>query len=317
MLEACRKGYYTWISGIFLSVFLFVCSGNAALGSEKMETIYYYIVQPGDSLWKISEELCGDGSDWEILFRINYYVADPSLIYPGMKLEIPGYVFPDGADGRFVAEKRKEVNYRWLNEGYVHSYDGTPERAEEYPKKTEEEALSALKAGNVEDWLEELSVPRILTEKEKEAYRKKDSEDILYSYETERGLPGDIWYLLTENDGISWLVIENQERGKSQEFYRFIIRPDTGEIGWCEKVHGAGGRLYLTEEDGISVWVMTREVNGEIIGVAGDYRGTIYIGGNFYYERQKDGTVAEAYQSYHSIGSGTIRAEWATSEYPY
>ena len=67
----------------------------------------------------------------------------------------------------------------------------------------------------------------------------------------------------------------------------------------------------------MSIWIMTKEICGEVVGIAGEYEGTIYIGGNFYYEKQDDGTIKEEYQEYSSIGSGTIRAEGATSEYPY
>lgn len=303
--------------GIF--VFIFLCSGSAAFGKEKMETVYYYVVQPGDNLWKIGEELYGDGSMWRNLYNSNRCIFEPDLIYPGMKLEISEHVFPKDADERFLTEKRKEtkLDYEWLQEEYVHFDRETGERYEDYPAQTEAEALSAFQEGRVEVWLNTLVEPRRLTEKEKDDYRKKDSGDILYSYEAERGLPEDIWYLLIGNDGRSWLIIENQERGKSQEFYCFILHSDTGEIGLCEKIHGAGGRLYLAVEDGILIWVMTKEMGGEVTGVAGDYRGTIYVGGNFYYEKQENGTVKEFYQEYSTAGSGTIRAEGATWKYSY
>ena len=308
----------TWLAGIVLFVFIFLCSGNAVLGNEEMETVYYYIVQPGDNLWKISEELYGDGSNWKWLYDKNSYIFDPALIYPGWKLEISSWEFPENADERFMTEERKKTNFEWLKWGYVHYNDETPKR-DEYPEKVEKEALRALKEGTVEDWLKELLQPRILTEEEKESYRKKDSEDILYSYEIEIGMPEDIWYSLTESDGSRWLIIENMERGKSQEFYLFMIDSATGEIvGKCEKIHGAGGRLYLTSEDGILIWILTKETGGDIVGVAGDYRGCwLYIGGNFYYEKQKNGTVKEAYQSYASIGNGTLRDPDAVWEYPY
>lgn len=169
----------------------------------------------------------------------------------------------------------------------------------------------------MDSWINGLLKPGDLSEEEKEEYRKKDSEDILYSYETEKGLPDDCWYLLVGMDGRKWLVVENWERGKSQEFYCFTIDSETEEISSCEKIHGAGGRLYLTAENEIIIWITTKEINGEIVGIAGDYRGSLYIGGNFYYERQRDGSVEETYQEYASEGSGTIRAEGAVWDYPY
>lgn len=303
--------------GMVLFLLIFMCNKSIAFGNENMETVYYYIVQPGDNLWNISKEIYGTGTNWHGLYNINQHIFDSSLIYPGMKLEISSYGYPENADERFMTEIRKKTKSQWLIPSYIHYYHETTERSGEYPKETEETALAALNTDNVETWLGTLSSPKILTGKEKEYYRTKDSEDILYSYETEQGLPEDIWYLATADDGRSWLVIENLERGKSQEFYRFTIDSDTGEISRCEQFHGAGGRLYLTEETSMRIWVMTKEINGEVIGIAGEYRGSTYIGGNFYYEKQKDGTVKEAYQLYINGGTGRYDPSGGVYDYPY
>ena len=301
--------------GMMLFLLTFMCNGSIAFGNEDMKTVYYYIVQPGDNLWNISKEVYGTGTKWDRLYYYNHHIFDPALIYPGMKLEIT--LLPEDADERFMTETRKRTNSQWLIPSYIHYYHETPERSGEYPKGTEETALAALNTDSVETWLGTLSSPKILTEKEKEYYRTKDSKDILYSYETEQGLPEDIWYFATADDGRSWLVIENQERGKSQEFYRFTIDSDTGEISGCEQFHGAGGRLYLTEETSMRIWVMTKEINGEVIGIAGEYRGSTYIGGNFYYEKQSDGTVKEAYQLYINGGTGRYDPSGGVYDYPY
>lgn len=47
-----------------------------------------YIVQTNDSLWKIAENLLGDGSRYEELAKINN-IVDPNKIYPGQVLIIP------------------------------------------------------------------------------------------------------------------------------------------------------------------------------------------------------------------------------------
>lgn len=104
---------------------------------------------------------------------------------------------------------------------------------------------------------------------------------------------------------------------KEQEFYRFKLDSTTGEISRCEKIHGAGGRLYLTDEDGMSIWVTTKEICGEVVGIAGEYKGRVYVSGNFYYEKQDDGTVKEVYQVYSTSGTGSIREEGATFGYSY
>lgn len=313
--------YYRKIGAgiLVLAALVFLWKESAAAKNEEMETVYYYVVQPGDSLWKISKELYGEGSRWEWLYYDNQEIFDAARIYPWEKLKIPAYAVPDQMDERFLEKEQKRINSGWLfeSEGYVH-FDSATGKRSEYPEKTEADALNALKEGKEEEWLKELAAPVLLTEEEKEEYRERNPEDILYSYETVRGLPQDKWYLLTENSGTQWLVIENLERGESQEFYCFKMNSETGDISWlCEKVHGAGGRFYLAEENSVEVWVMTKEEKGKITGIAGDYRGEIYVGGNFYYEKQKNGTVKESYQEYATEGSGTIRAEGATWGYPW
>lgn len=313
-------GYYRriWGSVITLVVLVFLWGESAAAKNEEMETVYYYVVQPGDSLWKISKELYGEGNRWEWLYYDNQQIFDSARIYPGEELKIPAYVLPEQTDKRFLEKEQKRINIQWLfeSQGYVHFNSETGKRSE-YPEKTEADALNALKEGTEEEWIKELTAPVLLTEEEKEKYRERDPEDILYSYEIARGLPQDKWYLLTGTSGTEWLVIENLERGDRQEFYRFKMNSETGDIWLCEQLHGAGGRLYLAEENRIVIWVMIKETKGKIRGIAGDYTGEIYVGGNFYYEKQKNGTVKESYQEYATAGKGTTGAEGATWDYPY
>ncbi len=56
-----------------------------------------YVVKSGDSLWKISQDLLGDGSRWNELYQANASIIgdNPRLIMPGQELNIPGM---DGAD---------------------------------------------------------------------------------------------------------------------------------------------------------------------------------------------------------------------------
>lgn len=59
-----------------------------------------YVVLPGDSLWKISEKLWGDGNFYVRLAAANKdTVTDPDLIYPGMRLKISqtGYIVREEA----------------------------------------------------------------------------------------------------------------------------------------------------------------------------------------------------------------------------
>lgn len=49
-----------------------------------------YVVQPGDSLWKIAKTCYGSGSYWKILYEANAaMIKHPALIFQGQKLQIP------------------------------------------------------------------------------------------------------------------------------------------------------------------------------------------------------------------------------------
>ena len=51
-----------------------------------------YTVKRGDSLWKISKQVYGNGAQWKKLYNANKSVVgkNPNLIYPGQKFIIPG-----------------------------------------------------------------------------------------------------------------------------------------------------------------------------------------------------------------------------------
>lgn len=49
-----------------------------------------YTVEAGDSLWKISQKLYGDGNQWRRIYEANRdTIKDPDLIHPGQTLTIP------------------------------------------------------------------------------------------------------------------------------------------------------------------------------------------------------------------------------------
>ena len=55
-----------------------------------IETVKYYEVQSGDSLWKIAANTLGNGADYQKIFDANKEVIiDPDKIFPGQKLRIP------------------------------------------------------------------------------------------------------------------------------------------------------------------------------------------------------------------------------------
>ena len=49
-----------------------------------------YVVQRGDSLWKIAKNLLGSGSRWNEIYEANRdVIRDPNMIYVGLELTIP------------------------------------------------------------------------------------------------------------------------------------------------------------------------------------------------------------------------------------
>lgn len=56
-----------------------------------------YTVKSGDSLWKISEQVYGNGNDWRKIYEANKdRIQNPDVIQPGWVLTIP---VQTGAEG--------------------------------------------------------------------------------------------------------------------------------------------------------------------------------------------------------------------------
>ena len=50
----------------------------------------FYVIQKGDTLWKIAEKAYGDGSKYNSIVEVNREVIrDPNKIFPGQKIRIP------------------------------------------------------------------------------------------------------------------------------------------------------------------------------------------------------------------------------------
>lgn len=65
---------------------------NAAAASQaNPKSSGYYVVKSGDSLWTIAKKYYGDGAKCNIIYNANKdKLKNPSLIYPGQRLKIPG-----------------------------------------------------------------------------------------------------------------------------------------------------------------------------------------------------------------------------------
>lgn len=55
--------------------------GAAGVGGQD-----YYLIQPGDTLWDISERFLGAADQWPGLWSLNEYITNPHWIYPGNRI---------------------------------------------------------------------------------------------------------------------------------------------------------------------------------------------------------------------------------------
>lgn len=65
-------------------------SGQPAQLDQYNNDEEYYIIEKGDSLWKIAEKAYGNGANYNAIFDANREVIeDPNKIFPGQKIRIP------------------------------------------------------------------------------------------------------------------------------------------------------------------------------------------------------------------------------------
>ncbi|HEY9787918.1 MAG TPA: LysM peptidoglycan-binding domain-containing protein [Candidatus Obscuribacterales bacterium] len=97
-----------------------------------------YVVKPGDSLWKISQEHFGDGTRWGELYKANAEIigSNPRLILPGQELTIPGI---DG--GATVAQSAGQQAGQQLAQNAQSAGVQTPQPAQ--PEAVEQPVVEA------------------------------------------------------------------------------------------------------------------------------------------------------------------------------
>ncbi len=65
-------------------------TGSAATGTSPLAGTNAYVVQSGDTLWKIADKLYGKGWKWRTIYEANKnIIADPESIYVGQVLVVP------------------------------------------------------------------------------------------------------------------------------------------------------------------------------------------------------------------------------------
>ena len=63
---------------------------DAVEAPSQTEEVLYYEIVSGDSLWKIAQNIYGDGNQYTKIFEANKEVIkDPDLIFPGQKIRLP------------------------------------------------------------------------------------------------------------------------------------------------------------------------------------------------------------------------------------
>jgi nucleoid-associated protein YgaU len=72
-------------------------STTAKPEAKPAEAAESYTVKSGDSLWKISERVYGNGNDWRRIYEANKdQIQNPDVIQPGWVLTIPAQAGPKG-----------------------------------------------------------------------------------------------------------------------------------------------------------------------------------------------------------------------------
>jgi nucleoid-associated protein YgaU len=57
------------------------------------------VIQPGNSLWRISRVIYGQGVQYTVIYQANKeQIRNPDLIYPGQIFATPGVVAPEMID---------------------------------------------------------------------------------------------------------------------------------------------------------------------------------------------------------------------------
>lgn len=70
---------------------------SAAAKPEATKEAKTYTVMGGDSLWKISERMYGNGNEWRKIYEANKdRIKDPDVIQPGWVLNIPAHAGKEG-----------------------------------------------------------------------------------------------------------------------------------------------------------------------------------------------------------------------------
>ena len=112
---------------------------TAAAGRTK-DSKNIYIIVKGDTLWDISNSFLKDPFLWPLIWKVNPYITNPDLIYPGNKLVIPDLsqierAMERPAEQATEQEKPGEREVAGLPKGPAKPTDKEPEAEEPPPTR--------------------------------------------------------------------------------------------------------------------------------------------------------------------------------------
>lgn len=68
---------------LFFTLHLASAQEGILISEEEDSSSNQYVIQPGDTLWELSQAFLGDPDYWPKLWSINEYITNPHWIYPG------------------------------------------------------------------------------------------------------------------------------------------------------------------------------------------------------------------------------------------
>ena len=114
VIDVTRDKNMKWSSLLTCCLALIAVTGFAKEVTLKTGHPVQYVVQPGDTLWKIAAKFLNDPMDWPKIYHENPQVGQPSKIYPGEVLELqlvngePGIYLHGGGTIKLRPQVRSE-----------------------------------------------------------------------------------------------------------------------------------------------------------------------------------------------------------------